>query len=130
MANWVRAIVGIGLLVGLMLAQTPVPPNSDGVYICPMDPDVRSNNPGVCARCGMKLAQGIPDPVEYHLDLSVMPRAPQPGAPAELTFAVHDPWKDRTVTKFQVVHEKLFHMFVVSEDLQVFVHDHPYLGED
>jgi hypothetical protein len=130
MVHWGRALFGIVLLVGLMLAQAPVPPNIDGVFICPMDPDVRSNNPGVCPRCGMKLKEGIPDPVEYHMDLSVKPRAPQAGAPAELIFSIHDPWKDRSVTKFQVVHEKLFHMFVVSEDMKVFVHDHPYLDED
>ena len=47
-----------------------------------------------------------------------------------LTFAIHDPWKDRPVTTFQIVHEKLFHMFVVSQDLQVFLHNHPTLGAD
>ncbi len=34
------------------------------------------------------------------------------------------------MTKFQVVHEKLFHMFVVSQDLEFFVHDHPVFGPD
>ena len=43
------------------------------VYICPMDPDVRSNSPGKCARCGMALVAGLPDPVEYHLHLEVAP---------------------------------------------------------
>ena len=28
------------------------------------------------------------------------------------------------------MHEKLFHMFVVSQDLQVFLHNHPTLGSD
>ena len=36
-----------------------------------------------------------------------------------------DPWKDRRVEKFSVVHEKLFHAFIISRDLQFFVHDHP-----
>jgi Heavy metal binding domain len=117
------------VLFGVSSAQTPAPP-AGGVYICPMDPDVRSNDPGVCGRCGMKLAQGIPEPVEYHMDLTVTPRAPKPGQPADLKFDIHDPWKDRPVTKFQVVHEKLFHLFVVSEDLEVFVHDHPALMPD
>ena len=36
-----------------------------------------------------------------------------------------DPWKDHPVEKFSVVHEKLFHAFIVSRDLQFFVHDHP-----
>jgi hypothetical protein len=114
-------------------AQTPAPlpsQNPGDVYICPMDPDVRSHNPGKCARCGMALVAGLPDPVEYHLDLSVSPRSIKPGAPASLTFAIHDPWKNRPVTNFQVIHEKLFHMFVVSQDLEVFVHNHPTLGSD
>jgi hypothetical protein len=95
-----------------------------------MDPDVRSHSPGKCARCGMALVSGLPDPVEYHLDLSVGPKPIKPGQPANLTFAIHDPWKDRPVTTFQIVHEKLFHMFVVSQDLQVFLHNHPTLGAD
>jgi hypothetical protein len=41
----------------------------DNVFICPMDPDVRSNQPGTCRRCGMKLREGIPEPVEFHLGL-------------------------------------------------------------
>jgi len=95
-----------------------------------MDPDVRSNSPGKCARCGMALVAGLPDPVEYHLHLDVAPRPVKPGQPANLTFEIHDPWKDRQVTNFQTVHEKLFHMFVVSQDLQVFLHNHPTLGTD
>jgi Heavy metal binding domain len=130
-----RAVLA-SLLFGLVVgAQTPVPQplpsqNPGDVYICPMDPDVRSNSPGKCARCGMALVAGLPDPVEYHLHLDVTPRPIKIGQPSNLTFEVHDPWKDRPVTNFQVVHEKLFHMFVVSQDLQVFLHNHPTLGSD
>jgi hypothetical protein len=95
-----------------------------------MDPDVRSHTPGKCARCGMALVAGLPDPVEYHMDLSVTPRPIKPGQRGSITFAIQDPWKNRPVTNFQVVHEKLFHMFVVSQDLQVFEHNHPTLGSD
>ena len=49
----------------------------------------------------------------------------QPNEPVHLTFEVFDPWKDRPVDKFTIVHEKLFHAFFVSRDLQFFVHDHP-----
>jgi len=100
------------------------------VFACPMDPEVRSNQPGVCPRCGMKLAAGIPDPVEFHMDLSMTPRAPKPGQPVEFEFDIHDPWKERPVLNFLTVHEKLFHMFVVSQDLKVFVHDHPVYQTD
>ena len=102
----------------------------DKVFICPMDPDVRSNQPGNCRRCGMKMREGIPEPVEFHLDLTVTPRAVKPNQPEQLKFSVHDPWKDRPVKDFQIVHEKLFHMFVVSQDLQFFLHDHPVFQPD
>jgi len=111
-------------------AQAPLDPSKDPVFVCPMDPDVRSHNAGVCRRCGMTLVAGIPDPVEFHLDINVTPRAVQPGHPAALQFFVHDPWKDRPVGSYNVVHEKLFHAFVVSEDLQFFRHGHPTFVAD
>ena len=110
--------------------STPPDPSEGVVYICPMDPDVRSHDAGVCRRCGMTLLAGIPDPVEFHLDLKVMPTSPEPGRQAVLQFLVHDPWKDRPVSRFNVVHEKFFHTFVVSEDLQFFEHGHPRLVAD
>jgi hypothetical protein len=127
------ALLSIILAFAAASAQTPVPSpaqNLGDVYICPMDPDVRSSNPGKCARCGMALVAGLPDPVEYHLDLTTTPGLIKVGQRSSLIFEVHDPWKDRLVTNFQLVHEKLFHMFVVSQDLQVFVHNHPTLGSD
>ena len=111
----------------LAYAQTPDP---IAIFSCPMDPDVRQHDPGTCPRCGMTLAAGLPEPVEYHLDLATAPRALKPGQPLDLSFAVTDPWKNRPVTKFQLVHERLFHMFVVSQDLEFFLHDHPTLSAD
>jgi len=78
----------------------------------------------------MALVAGIPDPVEFHLDLDTIPRPPMPGHAAALQFLVHDPWKDRPVGSYNVVHEKLFHAFVVSEDLQFFRHGHPQFVAD
>jgi Heavy metal binding domain len=127
----ILALLMFGLVAAAQAPPAPLPSqNAGAVYVCPMDPDVRSNSPGKCARCGMELKSGLPDPVEYHMHLDVMPRPVKPGQPAKLTFEIHDPWKDRPVTNFQTVHEKLFHMFVVSQDLQVFLHNHPTLGSD
>jgi len=128
-------VLALLLAVAGLRAQNPqIAPlpsqNAGEVYICPMDPDVRSNSPGKCARCGMALVGGLPDPFEYQMHLDVTPRPVKVGQPANLTFEIHDPWKERQVTKFQIVHEKLFHMFVVSQDLQVFLHNHPTLGSD
>ena len=109
--------------------QTPVTPDpsKDPVYVCPMDPDVRSINPGNCQRCGMKLVAGIPDPVEFHVDLAVAPLPLKAEQAVVLTFVVLDPWKDRPVNNFIPVHEKLLHAFVVSQDLEFFDHGHPAL---
>jgi hypothetical protein len=106
------------------VSSTPNP-STDLAYVCPMDRDIRSNGPGKCPRCGMELVAGIPDPTEYHMDLTVTPKPAEPNERVRLTFEVFDPWKDHRVEKFTVVHEKLFHAFIVSRDLQFFVHDHP-----
>ena len=90
-----------------------------------MDKDVRSDKPGYCPRCGMKLVIGIPDDVEYRLELTVKPRVFRAGEKVQLKFRVADPRTGKTVDHYEIVHEKLFHMFLVSDDLQYFVHDHP-----
>src|SRR5215469_4158892 len=87
------------------LRAQPTPPAPDPIYVCPMDPDVRGTKPGVCSRCGMKLVAGLPDPVEYHVDLTVNPRRVLPAQKVSLDFVVRDPYKNRPVTTFQIVHE-------------------------
>jgi hypothetical protein len=78
----------------------------------------------------MKLVSGIPDIAEYSLDLNITPPAPKPNQPTDFDITVRDPWKDRPVKKFQIVHEQLFHLFIVSQDMKFFVHDHPDFQED
>jgi hypothetical protein len=112
-----------GAPVAASLAATP-DPSTTSIYLCPMDKDIRSYGPGKCPRCGMTLVTSIPDPVEYHLELSLA-HVPAAGAPVRLTYRVTDPWKGNPVTAFEVVHEKMFHAFVVSQDLQFFLHAHP-----
>jgi hypothetical protein len=111
-------------------SPTTPDPSLGVVYVCPMDPDVRAHEEATCRRCGMALVAGIPDPVEFPLDLQVIPPVPSPGRPAVLEFVVRDPWKNRPVPTFNLVHEKLFHAFVVSEDLRYFQHGHPALVAD
>jgi hypothetical protein len=76
----------------------------------------------------MNLLPGIPEPVEYPLNLTVSPRAPKPGDRVDLTFKIKDPKTGAAVSQFELVHEKLFHMFIVSQDLEFFVHGHPILS--
>jgi hypothetical protein len=126
MSKWVRSFTVLALLLGAVAVFY----GQDEVFVCPMDPDVRSNVAGVCERCGMKLVSGIPDPAEYTLDLNITPQLLKVNQPANFEFVVRDPWKDRPVKKFQIVHEMLFHMFVVSQDLKYFLHDHPVFQEE
>jgi hypothetical protein len=104
---------------------TTIAPVAPQDYICPMDKDVRSDKPGFCPRCGMKLVLGIPDDVEYPLELTIRPSVFRAGEKVQLKFRIADPHTGKTVDHFEVVHERLFHLFLVSEDLQYFVHDHP-----
>jgi len=122
------AFACIFALVFFLAAQTVPPPPMD--YVCPMHRDVRSATPGKCRICGMTLIPGIADPVEYPLDLTLTPRTPHAGEPLEFAFKIRDPKTGAPVTHFEFVHEKLFHMFVVSQDLEYFLHDHPVKSPD
>ena len=64
------------------------------------------------------------------MDLQLRPKTPRPGKPVQLTFHIFDPKTGKPVEKFEIVHERLFHMFLVSEDLSFFLHDHPVLSAD
>jgi len=112
-----RTLTGIPVLVCVVstLAQVPAsdPQPAPVEFTCPMDPEVRSKTPGTCPRCGMKLVANIP--ANGRLRIEVRVRDPKSGAP---------------VKQFQIIHEKPIHLFVVSEDLEYFAHEHPELGAD
>ena len=99
-------------------------------FVCPMDPDVRSETAGACSRCGMQLVLGLPVPVEYQVQLTTTPAAVRVGEPVQLSFEVIQPDSGSRQSEFEIVHEKLFHLFWVSHDLEVFRHEHPVLGDD
>ena len=120
MMKWLRilAVCCLGLH-----AQEPKSPPVE--FVCPMDPEVRSKTPGKCSRCGMKLEAGIPDGIAFRIRLTTAPKAIRAGEPIDLTFEVTDPRRNTQAKDFEVVHEKLFHLFLISEDLGFFAHVHP-----
>src|SRR5689334_5828473 len=117
-------LLGAGIATGFQQSRPNDAPLG-GDWVCPMDADVRSDKPGVCPRCGMKLVQNVPDRVEYPLELSHSPALLRPGLPVTITLRVVDPKTGKTTQSFQTVHEKLIHLFLVSENLEFFAHDHP-----
>lgn len=113
-------------------SKLPVLDYAEGKFYCPMDSDVHSSAPGFCPRCGMKLVEGVKDTSEYPVKLTADPQAPRAAELTRLTFGIADPDSGRPVRDFEVVHEKLYHVFVVSQDLSFFLHTHPdrNAGED
>lgn len=77
----------------------------------------------------MTLVAGIPDGREFLVDLRVSPRVLRPASTMEMRFVIRDP-ESQKPAKLQVIHEKLFHLFLVSRDLSYFAHEHPGLQAD
>lgn len=102
-----------------------------GSFYCPMHADVTASAEGACPRCGMKLVPGDPlDSREYLVGMQATPRAVRAGRPVRLTFTVRHPETRATVRSFATVHEKQFHLFIVSHDLEYYDHVHPDMQPD
>ena len=99
-------------------------PSSEGSgYWCPMHADVRSEGPGACSRCGMPLAQVTPDvDGKYALDAEWLPEGGRGGT---LRLLVREPGTATMARRFVSVHERPFHLFAISDDLEEFSHVHP-----
>jgi hypothetical protein len=109
------------------LAQEPAANQAEPPieFLCPMDADIRQHKPGRCPRCGMKLVAGLPDPVEYPVRLTTTPRNPKPGDTVRLRFTILHPKTGKPVPDLELMHERVFHLFLISEDLAHFAHEHP-----
>ncbi len=101
------------------------------LYWCPMDPKIRSAKPGKCPICGMTLVPLDPgEYVEYPVELRTIPNPIRAGQPGKLIFTIFQPHREVPVKSFETVHDKLFHLFIVSYDLSFFEHIHPEPQKD
>ena len=101
-------------------------PDESTGWFCPMHPDVTAAAPGRCSKCDMALIRGNPfDTREYRLDFRTSPAAVRPGVPIRMEFTVHHPGTGKPVESFELVHDKRYHLFVISQDMAVFEHIHP-----
>ena len=74
----------------------------------------------------MALVPGDPfDTREYSLDFTTVPAAVKAGMPVTLYLTVRHPGTNALITGYEVVHEKRYHLFVVSRDMEFFQHIHP-----
>ena len=123
-----RSLVWIALLV-IQVAVAHA--QSGSVYVCPMHADVQSDKPGNCSRCGMTLIESRGDDFrEFPIAVETMPKPAVAGADMRLRLSVFDPTSGQLVRDFERVHEKLLHLFIVSEDLSYLDHLHPQLDSD
>lgn len=97
-------------------------------WVCPMhcEPGRTYEHAGSCPVCGMHLQKVTSD--RYTVD--VVPGGPlRAGVPVTLSFQVRDP-AGFAARDLDVVHEKLLHLIVVSQDLARFDHVHPEPGPE
>jgi hypothetical protein len=101
-------------------------PEEETAWVCPMHPDYTMDVTGKCPRCGMDLVRAAPfDVRDYGLDFRTVPALVKPGRKTTMYFQIVHPGTRETVKKFEVVHEKQYHLFVISQDMESFQHIHP-----
>jgi hypothetical protein len=101
-------------------------PNSDTAWLCPMHPDYTMDIAGKCPRCGMDLVRAAPfDVRDYPLDFRTIPAVVKPGEKTRLVFRISHPGSNEPIRKFETVHERQYHLFVISQDMNYFQHIHP-----
>ena len=125
-AGDVAAIAGLAAgcedAVATLDAFVPYP------WVCPMhcEPGRTYDRAGSCPVCGMHLQKVTSD----RYTVEVVPGGPlRAGVPVTLAFQVRDP-AGFAARDLEVVHEKLLHLIVVSQDLSRFDHVHPEPGPD
>lgn len=100
-------------------------------YTCLMHKEIHEAQPGMCPKCGMPLSTVKPSVRgEYNLLLTPQPQAPRAGEKVLLRFSIANPQTGALVKDYVTNHEKLFHLFIVSQDLSEYQHIHPIIDND
>jgi hypothetical protein len=74
----------------------------------------------------MALVRAAPfDVRDYRLDFHTVPAVVKPGQKTKLFFRIFHPGTGEPIKKFEIVHERQFHLFVISQDMDYFQHIHP-----
>jgi rRNA maturation protein Nop10 len=126
MKKVLRVICLCVLCASVVLSLPEEPDETETAWVCPMHPDYTMDITGKCPRCGMDLVRAAPfDVRDYRLDFRTVPAVVKPGQRAKLLFRVFHPGTGEAIRKFEVVHERQYHLFVISQDMEYFQHLHP-----
>ena len=117
-------------LSAALLQNSPQAParsaNEETAFLCPMHPDFTLDVEGKCPRCGMALVRAAAyDVRDYKLEFRTIPPVVVARQKATLRFKVSHPGFNALIEKFEVVHDRKYHLFVISQDMEYFEHIHP-----
>ena len=122
----VRRVATVALAIFVATAMAGTQNEDTTAWVCPMHSDYTSDAQGACPRCGMALVHAAPfDVRDYKLDFRTIPSVVRTGQKATLLFRIEKPGTREVVRKFEVVHERQFHLFVISQNMEDFEHIHP-----
>ncbi len=103
----------------------------EGEYTCSMHPEVRSKTKGKCPKCAMPLISVSPAVIDdFTLKMESSPSQPKPNEKVKFRFSIFNPKTNEQVKEFSLLHDRLFHLFIVSQDLSEFQHIHPVFNQD
>jgi hypothetical protein len=122
-------VAALGTLLAsvyLTAQQNPDAALEATAFVCPMHPDYTLDIAGTCPRCGMALVKATPyDVRDYGFEFTTVPAIVRAGQKAQWRFKISHPGTGQPVTRFEPVHERQYHLFVVSQDMEHFQHIHP-----
>jgi hypothetical protein len=127
-----RLTIGLGVVAAFVASlflnaqQNATADLEATAFVCPMHPDYTLDIAGTCPRCGMALVRATPfDVREYGFEFTTSPALVRAGEKAQWRFTVVHPGTGQQVVKFEPVHERQYHLFVISQDMEHFQHIHP-----
>jgi hypothetical protein len=129
----IRKVVAKTITVAAVLVATislasmqTAAPDEETAWVCPMHADYTMDVPGKCPRCGMDLVRAAPfDVRDYQLEFTTMPSVVRAGQKATLHFKIFHPGTNEPIRRFEAVHERQYHLFVISQNMEYFQHIHP-----
>ena len=106
--------------------------SGEHIYSCPMHPEVTSNQPGQCSKCGMNLehTDHVSNGKTYRMDFKSDPAGLEANKAATLYFTPKEEGNDKALVPLEQVHDKKMHLIIVSKDLSYFEHIHPEYNAD
>jgi hypothetical protein len=136
--TWIVTMLALLLASSIsaaLLQNVPAAPvlatNDETAFLCPMHPDYTMDVAGKCPRCGMSLVRAAAfDVRDYRLEFRTIPPVVVAGQKATLLFKISHPSFDAVIQKFEVVHDRQYHLFVISQNMEYFQHIHPQQRPD